>query len=46
MQQPQPVKPMGGIWKPAMGIKFGGGPGEGQQGQPGTWSPNAGIKFG
>lgn len=56
VQQPQPVgppaNPMGGIWNPAMGIKFGGGGGPGPdgqgqgQGQGGTWNPNGGIKFG
>ncbi|KAJ3488961.1 hypothetical protein NLG97_g6089 [Lecanicillium saksenae] len=59
VQQPQPMppvaNPMGGMWTPNSGIKFGGGPsqpgssntGDGQQ-QPGqgTWNPNAGIKFG
>lgn len=59
VQQPVAVPPNpmgGGIWNPAVGIKFGSGPGatEGPgQGQPsqggprgGTWDPNAGIRFG
>ncbi|KAM0744259.1 hypothetical protein ACQRIT_001573 [Beauveria bassiana] len=58
VQQPQPMppvaNPMGGMWAPGAGIKFGagqsqaggGGGGEGQQPAPGTWNPNSGIKFG
>ncbi|PHH92967.1 hypothetical protein CDD83_3125 [Cordyceps sp. RAO-2017] len=44
----------GGVWNPAMGIKFGSGErpeGQGQAQPPGgprtsTWDPNAGIRFG
>lgn len=60
VQQPQPMppvaNPMGAVWTPAAGLKFGGGgpaqagqSGSGSEGQPqnpGTWNPNAGIKFG
>lgn len=59
VQQPQPMppvaNPMGSMWSPAGGIKFGSGPSqpggnsgaEGQNKAPqGTWNPNAGIKFG
>ncbi|KAK7420562.1 pH-response regulator protein palA/rim20 [Neonectria magnoliae] len=53
MQQPRPVQPpqnpMGQMWNPEMGIKFGGPPGPGSAAQaraPGTWNPNSGIKFG
>ncbi|KAH7120210.1 BRO1-like domain-containing protein [Dactylonectria estremocensis] len=51
MQQPRPVQPqqnpVGAMWNPEMGIKFGvpPGPGSGKQ-TPGTWNPNSGIKFG
>ncbi|KAH8714548.1 BRO1-like domain-containing protein [Ilyonectria robusta] len=53
MQQPRPVQPqqnpVGGMWNPDIGIKFGGPPGPSSGGQgraPGTWNPNSGIKFG
>jgi programmed cell death 6-interacting protein len=60
VQQPQPMpppaNPMGGVWEPSMGIRFGGpgggppgGAGAGQaqqQGPAGTWKPGSGIKFG
>ncbi|KAF4981377.1 hypothetical protein FZEAL_2807 [Fusarium zealandicum] len=50
MQQPRPVQPqqapMGGMWNPGMGIKFGGASGGSGQPPSGTWNPNAGIKFG
>ncbi|EEU44046.1 uncharacterized protein NECHADRAFT_98498 [Fusarium vanettenii 77-13-4] len=51
MQQPRPVQPqqapMGAMWNPGMGIKFGGPTGgSGQPPAPGTWNPNSGIKFG
>lgn len=51
MQQPRPVQPqqapMGAMWNPGMGIKFGGSAGgSGQPPAPGTWNPNSGIKFG
>lgn len=48
VQQPRPVQPqaqgppMGGMWNPNMGIKFG----TGQAPKPGTWNPSSGIKFG
>lgn len=60
VQQPQPMppvaNPMGGMWTPGAGIKFGGGQpqtggssgteGQGQGQNQGTWNPNSGIKFG
>jgi programmed cell death 6-interacting protein len=53
VQQPQPMQPpanpMGGVWDPSVGIKFGGGgPTTGGSGgqAPGTWKPGSGIKFG
>ncbi|ODA76182.1 hypothetical protein RJ55_08465 [Drechmeria coniospora] len=43
----QPANPTGGMWSPAMGIKFGGeGPRQGTAGGSGTWNPDGGIKFG
>ncbi|PHH73548.1 hypothetical protein CDD82_5390 [Ophiocordyceps australis] len=44
LQQPQPQA--GGVWQPGMGIKFGGGSGDGQEQKTGTWTPSTGIKFG
>ncbi|EWZ89268.1 pH-response regulator protein palA/rim20 [Fusarium oxysporum] len=49
VQQPKPVQPtpVGAMWTPGMGIKFGQSSGSsGQPPAPGTWNPNSGIKFG
>ncbi|EWG50643.1 hypothetical protein FVEG_09799 [Fusarium verticillioides 7600] len=48
VQQPKPVQPtpVGAMWTPGMGIKFGQSGGSGQPPAPGTWNPNSGIKFG